>query len=724
MEPVPEELHSSSPINANEEDERGESGQGIADGELILSSVFIDFNYTSGMADRPGRSRDIPIVIADSSPTSSPAPSPRPSAAPSAAPPKAVYSIFAPRRTRNERALLQGLYGTSSTKPYAPFPDSDTQHVQGPQTTYNVPLSQFSRRDVPSALLKASGEKADPTIDSNLIRDSPSGPESSPRHSICSADPSDYDRVASSIPPNHRTYPAISRFLERPPPSASESSDGIGEANLLWNDKWRPKRADEVLGNEQSSLYLRDWLLALKLHIHGAQTATSNAMPPDNKGKKKASKAKTSQATRGIKRPRIVRDVQRKRRRVDSEEPEDAWIADESEGEDPLDLFSVPDDESASQRLTRLKRPEVDNALEDVAISETPEQSPIFPFDNIPPFSYMPPKFGDTVYNTILLAGPPGCGKTASIYACAEELGWDVFEVYPGIGERSGAALQKLIGEVGKNHLVKQTPNTAKSQPSGKKRLDFFAKRVMSEDEAEHVQDGTTNVAQDFVDSATKPVPTEISQSIVLLEEVDILYREDTNFWPTIVKIIRECRRPVVMTCNGALLCLRILVLRYNRLSPDISLVPLRDLPLQIVLPFFPCPPPLAVSYLQVLSLSEHRLVDSAVVDGLYQGLSGENTERNIDTLLHPRQPLVIPDLRRTLTRIQLGTSISGRREPLPMNDDDQSIDRLAGMARAIELSSFADSGLRRPHHEVLRVSRSIFQAYQDVHRYDITRTC
>ena len=63
------------------------------------------------------------------------------------------------------------------------------------------------------------------------------------------------------------------------------------------------------------------------------------------------------------------------------------------------------------------------------------------------------PEFS-TLTNTILLAGPPGSGKTSTVYACAEELGWEVFEVHAGIGKRSGGSLTSLIGDVGKNHHV------------------------------------------------------------------------------------------------------------------------------------------------------------------------------------------------------------------------------------------------------------------------------
>lgn len=55
------------------------------------------------------------------------------------------------------------------------------------------------------------------------------------------------------------------------------------------------------------------------------------------------------------------------------------------------------------------------------------------------------------------------------------------------------------------------------------------------------------------------PEPT-VNQSVILIEEADILYQTDTNFWPALINIIKLCRRPVVLTCNG--------------LSPDCTLRP------------------------------------------------------------------------------------------------------------------------------------------------------
>ena len=445
-------------------------------------------------------------------------------------------------------------------KPAAPYPDHANQHVRGPQVVYNTPLTEFSRRQprnvVPVALhmdTDAFHSRLSALVDlqsgTNVVTSI---------HEPMPVDDSTRERIVNSIPPNHRSYPAISRLLELPSPdstSAPDLSEPPIDANSLWSNVWRPKSADQVLGNEQSALYLREWLLALKLHINGTPVVpASDGTGVEKDSKQKAAKSKKTKGLRGNKRPRIVRDVRRKRRRVDSEEPEDSWIADDSE--DPLDVIHFPEDDLTFPDLSSLNYATGDGLPEADPLDPIPEDSPQQPpSDNVPPFSYTPPKFGDTIYNTLLLAGPSGCGKTAAVYACAEELGWEVFEVYPGIGERSGSAMQKLIGEVGKNHLVTQNQNQAKAEkakPRVKVKANFFAKRVVSDDEGPSEPPAPppeTRESEEFAQHAQ--LPMEVSQSIVLIEEVDVLYREDTNFWPNMVKIIKECRRPVVMTCNG-----------------------------------------------------------------------------------------------------------------------------------------------------------------------------
>jgi DNA polymerase III delta prime subunit len=152
------------------------------------------------------------------------------------------------------------------------------------------------------------------------------------------------------------------------------------------------------------------------------------------------------------------------------------------------------------------------------------------------------------LHNTILLLGPHGTGKTASVYACAEELGWDVFEVYPGIGRRNGANIDNLVGEVGKNHLI------VRNRQSGDV-LKSFLKQKGSPEQTGTALSATSSYSPrkkaNLVVGSETTTKDRVRQSLILLEEVDILFKEDTNFWPTVTRIIKECKRPVICTCNG-----------------------------------------------------------------------------------------------------------------------------------------------------------------------------
>jgi DNA polymerase III delta prime subunit len=157
------------------------------------------------------------------------------------------------------------------------------------------------------------------------------------------------------------------------------------------------------------------------------------------------------------------------------------------------------------------------------------------------------PPFTHRLANTILLTGPHGCGKSAAVHATAHELGWDVFEVYPGIGKRTGANLMSLVGDVGRNHMVVKAKE---KEDKGVK--SFFSKR-----EATPMPSGSQGSAADpiEIDEEPKELATgdnsKFKQSLILLEEVDILFEEESTFWPAVISLIAESRRPVVLTCNG-----------------------------------------------------------------------------------------------------------------------------------------------------------------------------
>ncbi|KAJ1968481.1 ATPase AAA domain-containing protein 5 [Dispira parvispora] len=73
------------------------------------------------------------------------------------------------------------------------------------------------------------------------------------------------------------------------------------------------------------------------------------------------------------------------------------------------------------------------------------EDRPWFPPDR---------KLGERPPSLILLVGPVGCGKTAAVFACAKQCGYQVLELNAG-SRRTGKHVMNILGEVTQNHVVK-----------------------------------------------------------------------------------------------------------------------------------------------------------------------------------------------------------------------------------------------------------------------------
>lgn len=136
----------------------------------------------------------------------------------------------------------------------------------------------------------------------------------------------------------------------------------------------------------------------------------------------------------------------------------------------------------------------------------------------------------------------------------------------------------------------------------------------------------------------------------------------------------------------------------------DISLVPLLDLPLQKVLVFEPCPPPIAVSYLQGLFCAEGYAINRDVLLGMY-GSGYEPAVVDIhDTSDMGVTDLATYDIRRTIHTLQIMATTRGlppevkpgvgeQEEPFPeANEPGGMLAAFRAAANHADVISFLDS--------------------------------
>ncbi|TFK75906.1 hypothetical protein BDN72DRAFT_874155 [Pluteus cervinus] len=521
------------------------------------------------------------------------------------------FARMAPKSEVEESHKTRG----PAKNPGVPYPDAASQHVRGSQTDFSshrttpLPFTIHSRQSLPAEICDMVLQSLQTDYEA--------------KHSIFPLITSTISKEAyrASIPNEHiQGHPAIQTVL-------SSSTEGSQTVHQLWVDKWHPKQARDVLGNENNALYLRDWLQALKLKTDfSAVIQTSMKNNPKSTGGIK--KGGTKEGSRGVKRPRVIRTASRlratKKRRIDSED------------EDEQDINLVFSDPLTPDDFADDLEQEYEAPIVDMSHLHAPGTQV---FDN-------------RVTNTILLVGPHGSGKTASVYACAEELGWEVFEVYPGIGRRNGASIDNLVGEVGKNHIVRNTrPRTNETTRNALSVLmsrDKKESSITTGDDQDDLEGSVSAIETPLTRSETPTeaehetkgdnVQSNVQQSLILLEEVDILFKDDVNFWPTVTELIRNCRRPVILTCN------------------DITLVPLDNLPIQMVLSYQACPSPVAASYLQALCYSEGHQVERESLLSLYELTYEVNPIDLPDApVISGNGDLPVADLRRTIHWLQMG---------------------------------------------------------------------
>ncbi|KAG9795999.1 hypothetical protein KCU88_g53, partial [Aureobasidium melanogenum] len=227
--------------------------------------------------------------------------------------------------------------------------------------------------------------------------------------------------------------------------------------------------------------------------------------------------------------------------------------------------------------------------------------------------------------NAILIAGPPGCGKTAAVFAVAQQLGFEVFEIHAGM-RRSARDIQEKVGDMTQNHLVQQASSLSNLSRASSMSLDDSTVVPPCSGPLPANQPtmgsfitlgkGRANNKPSEEPSSKEAKVKAQKQSLILFEEVDILFDEDKGFWAGVQSLIRTSKRPVIMTCN------------------NIASVPLDDLDLFTVLNFERPDMGLSVERLAFAAAAEGHLLKRQALQDLYlskgRDLRASLTELNL----------------------------------------------------------------------------------------------
>lgn len=354
--------------------------------------------------------------------------------------------------------------------------------------------------------------------------------------------PSDSDSESTT---RKKVHPTLLKLYKRIRDELTPFDKGECEPSS-WGVKYAPESSQEVMQVGKETQILKEWLMGLKVESVGTCS--------DKKSGKRKSRSSTPSSAGG------KGGVAKKKRKKKKDNELAGFIINSDEERDEMDEITDPEEKDWMSAPSGIKKSTIragDKGIES-------------PFGGS--------KESGRLVNAVVISGPNGCGKTAAVYAVAKEVGFTVFEVSPGM-RRSGKDILDQVGEMSKTHLVHQAKAISEGATS------FFKPTKVQKLKAEE-------------DALPKAVPGQ-QQSLILLEEVDLLFEEDKQFWSTVLTLMAQSKRPIVLTCN------------------DENLLPLDTLPLHAILRFTPPPRELVVDQLLLICANEGHLLQRDAVESL-----------------------------------------------------------------------------------------------------------
>ncbi|CAH8546877.1 unnamed protein product [Schistosoma rodhaini] len=231
-----------------------------------------------------------------------------------------------------------------------------------------------------------------------------------------------------------------------------------------------------------------------------------------------------------------------------------------------------------------------------------------------------------------LLVGPHGTGKSALIYALAKDLGFKIFELNPSSRRSGKDIISQFHTALGSHHVAKDYLSTSFST------FQMITSSSLTKNNSETIRKSAANffkpVPKKNVSSKKNTSSTKDSESlnlncnsIVLFDEVDVLFESDRGFWSGLSSLLQLARRPVILTASDSSIVHNLPVPAYICHFTSASLE-------------------LVVPYIRVLCLNEGYNLDVQTANSLIKSIQSPNL--TIDKLSSEHC-----DLRRLINELQ-----------------------------------------------------------------------
>ncbi|VDO50990.1 unnamed protein product [Schistosoma margrebowiei] len=426
----------------------------------------------------------------------------------------------------------------------------------------------------------------------------------------------DSDICLRKIVDDHPNFPISECFREfQSSPTGCTSSRQIPSASnesLLWVDKYMPSSCSSFLNTCPGIIKLLMWLQKWKYKNSKVENSTEPSL----------SKNKTTKSTKKRIRPSppyssdddfVVKSPAHKRHKYNVPIPGSV----ENINENPildLPIGYIPNQIDVSSSSSS----DEDNS------TESDEEHNCNPNKRRLRENWQSKAF--------LLVGPHGTGKSALIYALAKDLGFKIFELNPSSRRSGKDIISQFHTALGSHHVAKDYLSTNfstfqmitsscltknKSETTRKSAADFF-KPVPKK-----------NVSSKKNSSSTKDSESLNlnCNSIVLFDEVDVLFESDRGFWSGLSSLLQLARRPVILTASDSSIVHNLPVPAYICHFTSASLE-------------------LIVPYIRVLCLNEGYDLDVQTANSLIKSIQSPNLTVNKLSSEHC-------DLRRLINELQ-----------------------------------------------------------------------